>query len=201
LLNIKRLFVFSNTEYYPYSKINSLTNIIGISGWSGSGKTQLMSKLIKFFVEGCNLKVCAFKHAHSSFEIDKKGKDSYRFFEAGASSVVISSSKQWAVINKVESKEPSLNDLLSEIKSNFDLILVEGWKFENIKKIEVFRKKINKPLLCNNHSNFIAVATNSKNLEIKKVKNISILNLNNINEVGNFILKHFKIKLCTNSAK
>ena len=39
-----------------------------------------------------------------------------------------------------------------------------------------------------------------KSLEIKSVKNISILKLlNNINEVGNFILKHFKIKLCTNS--
>ena len=55
-------------------------------------------------------------------------------------------------------------------EGNFDLTLVEGWKFENIKKIEVFRKKINKPLLCNNHSNFIAVATNSKSLEIKKLK-------------------------------
>ena len=93
-----------------------MTNIIGISGWSGSGKTQLMSKLIKYFVEVCNLRVCALKHAHSSFEIDQKGKDSFKFSQAGASSVIISSSKQWAIINKVEKKEPSLKDLLKDIE-------------------------------------------------------------------------------------
>ena len=168
-----------------------MTNIIGISGWSGSGKTQLMSKLIMFFVKDCNLKVCALKHAHSSFEIDQKGKDSHRFFQAGANSVIISSSKQWAMINKVEKKEPSLEKLLKYTNQNFELVLVEGWKFEKIKKIEVFRKKIKKPLLCNEHDNFIAIATTSKNLKIKK--NIPILNLNDIKGIGNFILKYFEI--------
>ena len=59
------------------------------------------------------------KHAHSSFEIDKKGKDSFKFFHAGASSVIISSSKQWAIINRVEKKEPSLEDLLKDLRKNF----------------------------------------------------------------------------------
>jgi len=167
-----------------------LTNIIGISGWSGSGKTQLMSKLIKYFVEVCNLRVCALKHAHSSFEIDQKGKDSFKFSHAGASSVIISSSRQWAIINKVENKEPSLKDLLKGTKK-FDLVLIEGWKFEKIKKIEVFRKKINKPLLCEKNRDFIAVATTSKTLKIRK--NIPILNLNNIEEVAKFILNHCKL--------
>lgn len=167
-----------------------MTNIIGISGWSGSGKTQLMSKLIKYFVEVCNLRVCALKHAHSSFEIDQKGKDSFKFSHAGASSVIISSSRQWAIINKVENKEPSLKDLLKGTKK-FDLVLIEGWKFEKIKKIEVFRKKINKPLLCEKNRDFIAVATTSKTLKIRK--NIPILNLNNIEEVAKFILNHCKL--------
>ena len=168
-----------------------MTNIIGISGWSGSGKTQLMSKLIKYFVEVCNLRVCALKHAHSSFEIDQKGKDSFKFSHAGASSVIISSSRQWAIINKVENKEPSLKDLLIGTKKKIDLVLVEGWKFEKIKKIEVFRKKINKPLLCEKNRDFIAVATTSKTLKIRK--NIPILNLNNIEEVAKFILNHCKL--------
>ena len=169
-----------------------MTKIIGISGWSGSGKTQLMSKLIKYFVKECNLRVGALKHAHSSFEIDKKGKDSYKFFKSGASSVIVSSSKQWAMINKVDSIEPSLKELLKNFKNNFDLILVEGWKFDKIKKVEVFRASINKPILCNKYDNFVAIATTSKNLKIKK--KIPILNLNNVTEVGNFILKYFNIK-------
>ena len=167
-----------------------MTNIIGISGWSGSGKTQLISKLIEFYVKDYNLKVCALKHAHSSFEIDKKGKDSYNFFHAGANRVIISSSKKWAIINKVKKKEPTLEELLTHAKKNNDLILVEGWKFHKIKKIEVYRKKIKKPLLCNEYEDFIAVATTSKHLNTRE--NIPILNLNNIKEIGIFILKYFE---------
>ena len=77
--------------------------------------------------------------------------------------------------------------------------MVEGWKFENIKKIEVFRNQIKKPVLCDDYDGFIAIATTSKNLKIKK--NIRILNLDNINEIADFILSYFKIKLCTNLMK
>ncbi|PPR27026.1 MAG: Molybdopterin-guanine dinucleotide biosynthesis adapter protein [Alphaproteobacteria bacterium MarineAlpha9_Bin4] len=165
-----------------------MTYIIGISGWSGSGKTTLIEKLIRFFVHDHSLKVCTIKHAHSSFKIDQKGKDSYKFYEAGASKVIISSSKQWATINKVEEEEASLEELLMLVKKNIDIVIVEGWKFNKINKIEVFRKKIKKPLLCNDYDSFIAVATTSKNLKIKK--NIPILDLNDIKGVGNFILNY-----------
>ena len=35
-----------------------MTNIIGISGWSGSGKTRLITNLVKFFKENYNFKIC-----------------------------------------------------------------------------------------------------------------------------------------------
>ena len=103
-----------------------MTNIIGISGWSGSGKTKLITNLIKFFKDNHNLKVCALKHAHHSFKLDQKGKDSYEFFEAGANQVIIASSKQWAIVNRIDLKEPPLEELLKYSKNNIDIILVEG---------------------------------------------------------------------------
>ena len=78
---------------------------IGIAGWSGSGKTTLVENLIKVFKNKYKLKVCTLKHAHKNFEIDKKGKDSYRFSKAGSDQVIISSSRQWAVINQLNDKE------------------------------------------------------------------------------------------------
>ena len=60
-----------------------MTKVIGISGWSGSGKTQLIEKLIKFFINEYKLKVCALKHAHSSFEIDHKGRTLTSFLKLG----------------------------------------------------------------------------------------------------------------------
>ena len=102
---------------------------IGIAGWSGSGKTTLVENLIKVFKNKYKLKVCTLKHAHKNFEIDKKGKDSYRFSKAGSDQVIISSSRQWAVINQLNddyevvvvddgSNDNSLK-ILREIKNNF----------------------------------------------------------------------------------
>ena len=47
-----------------------MQNIFGIVGWSGSGKTDLVTRLIKFFVLR-SLIVSSVKHTHHEFEIDK----------------------------------------------------------------------------------------------------------------------------------
>ena len=75
-----------------------MKNIIGIVGWSGSGKTDLVSRLINFFVLN-SIVVSSVKHTHHEFEIDKKGKDSFKHIHAGSSEVIIFSKKngQWLV--------------------------------------------------------------------------------------------------------
>ncbi|MDC3023903.1 molybdopterin-guanine dinucleotide biosynthesis protein B [Alphaproteobacteria bacterium] len=168
-----------------------MRNVIGISGWSGSGKTTLISNLIKFFTEHNNLKVCALKHAHHSFRLDKPGKDSFRFFEAGANKVIISSSKQWAIVNRVEETEPSLEELLEFSQKNIDIILVEGWKFSEINKIEVYRKIVGKKLISDTEENFMAIATDTKELSLRT--KLPILNINDTQQIANFILKYLKI--------
>jgi molybdopterin-guanine dinucleotide biosynthesis protein MobB len=168
-----------------------LTNIIGISGWSGSGKTKLITNLIKFFKDNYNLKVCALKHAHHTFELDQKGKDSQKMFEAGASRVIIASSKQWAIINRINHVEPPLEELLRHSKDNIDIILVEGWKFSKIKKIEVYRKVLKKEMLSSQDKSFIAIATDEKKLSIST--KIPILNVNDTKQIGDFILKNLNI--------
>ena len=168
-----------------------MRNIIGISGWSGSGKTTLISNLIRFFTENHSLKVCALKHAHHSFRLDKPGKDSFKFYEAGADKVIISSSKQWAMVNRIERTEPSLEELLEFSQKNIDIVLVEGWKFNKIKKIEVYREKLKKKFLSAQDRNFIAIATDAKELNINTNK--PVLDLNDTKQIANFILKYLKI--------
>ena len=79
--------------------------------------------------------------------------------------------------------EISLNSLIKKL-SPVDLILVEGWKKENIKKVEIYRKELNKPLLCTKDENIIAVATNDKSI---KINNMIILDLNNYEKIAEFI--------------
>ena len=46
------------------------------------------------------------------------------------------------MLNKVKKKEPTLEELLINVEKNIDIVLVEGWKYSKIKKIEVYRHEI-----------------------------------------------------------
>ena len=112
-------------------------------------------------------------------------------FEAGANRVIIASSKQWAIINRINNEEPPLEELLKHSKKNIDIILVEGWKFSKIKKIEVYRKVLKKEMLSSQDKSFIAIATDEKKLSIST--KIPILNINDTKQIGDFILKNLNI--------
>ena len=161
--------------------------ILGLAGWSGSGKTTLIKNLLPK-LKNNNISVSTIKHAHEGFDIDKPGKDSFIHREAGAQEVLISSSKRFALMANYINKESSLTELISKL-TPVDLVLVEGWKKENIKKIEVYRKEINKPLLALNDKNIIAIATNDKNININ---NVMLLDINNYDSIAKFIKKLIK---------
>ena len=96
--------------------------IIQIIGYSGSGKTTFISKLIKSLKQK-GLKVAAVKHDVHGLDIDREGKDSYIFSESGAEVSVVSSPEM--AVFKIH-KELTLDDILSNIK-NVDIIIVEGY--------------------------------------------------------------------------
>ena len=157
--------------------------VIGIVGWKNSGKTRLMQGLIKYF-SSKNLFVGTIKHAHCDFEIDHEGSDSFLHRKAGANEVVISSSKRWAKIDeRVNLNELSLENLIKKIE-RADIILVEGFKGENHKKIEVIRKidPYQKPLFSH-VKNIIAVVSNEK-----IDTDLPVFKDNDFNTIGEFIL-------------
>ncbi|MBL8512186.1 MAG: molybdopterin-guanine dinucleotide biosynthesis protein B [Betaproteobacteria bacterium] len=131
---------------------------IAIAGYSGSGKTTLIEKVIPCLVRA-GLRVSLIKHAHHEFDIDHPGKDSWRHRQAGASEVLISSSQRWALLHELrDSPEPSLDDQLAHL-SPCDVVIVEGWKFHPIPKVEVHRKLSGKPLLFPDDPLVVAVAS------------------------------------------
>jgi len=158
--------------------------IIGLAGWSGSGKTTLIKNLLPE-LNKINISVSTLKHAHEDFDIDKPGKDSYIHREAGAQEVLVSSRKRFAIISNYKNKESNLDQLIDKL-SPVDIIIVEGWKKENIKKIEVYRKEINKPLLALKDKNIVAIATNDKSI---KINNVVLLDINNYEDIAMFVKK------------
>src|SRR5438552_18859456 len=112
--------------------------VIGLAGWSGAGKTTLLTRLIPLLREQ-GLAVSGIKHAHHNFDVDVPGKDSWRHRQAGAEQVMVSSGKRWALMHELRgTSEPRLPELLAKM-ARVDLIVVEGYKSEPHRKIEVHR--------------------------------------------------------------
>lgn len=134
--------------------------VIGLAGWSGAGKTTLLTRLIPHFkAEG--LRVSVIKHAHHHFDVDVPGKDSWRHREAGAAEVLVSSERRWALMHELRGEgEPRLPELLEKL-APVDLVVVEGFKREPHRKIEVHRAANNKPLLFPDDPGIIGIATDT----------------------------------------
>ena len=112
--------------------------IIGITGWKNSGKTTLTERLVAEFRKR-GLSVSTIKHAHHDFDIDKPGTDSFRHRAAGAGEVAIVSGRRWALMHELRGEaEPPLSAVLARL-APCDLVLIEGYKRESHKKIEVRR--------------------------------------------------------------
>src|ERR1700744_5636239 len=112
--------------------------VIGLAGWSGAGKTTLLTRAIPLLREQ-GLSVSVIKHAHHNFDVDKPGKDSFRHREAGAEEVLVSSGNRWALMHELRGeREPHLPELLQKL-SRVDLVIIEGYKSEPHRKIEVHR--------------------------------------------------------------
>ncbi|MEY3553782.1 MAG: hypothetical protein RL735_2130 [Pseudomonadota bacterium] len=135
--------------------------LIGLAGWSGAGKTTLLTRVIPHLVTR-GLKVSTIKHAHHSFDVDVPGKDSYRHREAGATEVLISSGKRFALMHELRDEaEWPLADLLRKM-SPVDLLIIEGFKRDNHPKIEVHRAENGKPLLFPDDANIVALASDTQ---------------------------------------
>jgi molybdopterin-guanine dinucleotide biosynthesis protein B len=156
----------------------------GFAGWSGSGKTTLIEGLIPQFVQK-GLRVSLIKHAHHTFDVDQPGKDSYRHRHAGASEVLVTSSRRWVLMHELRGgHEPSFDEQVKRL-SPCDLLLVEGFKYAPIAKLEVWRAQTGEGLLHPNDPHIVAVASDAK-VQTK----LPLLDLNDHDGIAAFVLKH-----------
>src|ERR1700709_1676807 len=135
-------------------------NVIGLAGWSGAGKTTLLTRVIPLLLK-VGLRVSVIKHAHHAFDVDVPGKDSWVHRQSGATEVLVSSSQRWALMHELRgAAEPRLPELLAKM-APVDLVVVEGFKRESYRKIEVHRAANGKPLLFPDDPGVVGIATDT----------------------------------------
>jgi molybdopterin-guanine dinucleotide biosynthesis protein B len=134
---------------------------VGFAGFSGSGKTQLVERLIPA-LKMRGLRVSVVKHAHHDFDIDHPGKDTYRHREAGAFEVVVASDRRLALMREFEQPgKLTVHHLIAELYDGVDWVLVEGFKHSNLLKVEVWRADVGKPARYPDDEFIVAVATDT----------------------------------------
>ena len=110
--------------------------IIGVVGWKDTGKTTLIEKLINEF-NNRNLTVSTIKHSHHNFSVDRQGTDSFRHFNAGTKETILTSEKKWVKFSRqLGDSKLNLPYLITQI-TPVDIVIVEGFKDSDHKKVEV----------------------------------------------------------------
>lgn len=140
--------------------------VVGFAGYSGAGKTTLLERLIPA-LKRLGQRVSVVKHAHHKFDIDHPGKDTYRHREAGAFEVVVASDQRLAVMREFEVPvEPDVHQLLAEVHSAADWVLVEGFRHSDVPKIEIWRQPESgeplRPVLYTDDPFVVAIATDDR---------------------------------------
>jgi molybdopterin-guanine dinucleotide biosynthesis adapter protein len=113
--------------------------IIAIVGYSQSGKTTLIEKLIPELISR-GFKVATVKHTHHHVVPGDTEKDSWRHLQAGSAAVVLSSPRT-VVMTKATTVETGLDEISRLLGEEYDLVIAEGFKGDSkVAKIEVHRK-------------------------------------------------------------
>jgi molybdopterin-guanine dinucleotide biosynthesis adapter protein len=167
--------------------------VFGFAGWSGSGKTTLIERLIPRFVAR-GVRVSLIKHAHHNFDVDQPGKDSYRHRQAGCTEVMVASGRRWVLMHELRGEpEPSLAEQMAKM-APVDLLLIEGFKWDPLPKLEIFRRENGKPPLHPDDSHIVAIATD---LPFRAA--LPQFNLNDHDAIAGFVLTH--VGLAAEAAK
>lgn len=160
------------------------TPLLAITGYSGTGKTTLLEKLIPQLNQK-GIKVGLIKHSHHNVDVDKAGKDSHRLRLAGANPTMIVCEQRWAMMVETNTLA-SFNTLVKQMEAqNVDLILVEGFKHETLPKIQLHRKAMDNPLP--ELDPFTLATATDYPLERE-----NLLDINNVEQIAEFVVGYLK---------
>lgn len=186
---------FAGEESWRYQNVNTPADyqtlhqpqhIIAISGYKNSGKTTLIEHLIPLLLER-GIRVMTVKHDGHSYIPDVPGTDSYRFFMAGAKTSLIFDSEKFSVTTR----EGLSRQNLATFARDVDLILLEGFKWTNYKKIEVVRRATKREPIAQLTNRLAFVSDWSK--EELSAKEEEVFLPNDIESIADFITREYKM--------
>lgn len=112
--------------------------VIAVVGGKKTGKTTVAENLTRELTRR-GYRVAAVKHiSEPDFTIDTEGKDTWRFAQAGAKTIVGISPREIATIEKANTDKFSFEDLLKKCGDS-DVVILEGFRKLTVKNSEVVK--------------------------------------------------------------
>lgn len=125
---------------------------VAFVGWSGSGKTTFLEKLLPA-LSARGVRAAVIKRDAHGIEMDRPGKDTWRLARAGAVCTAISGPNGWAVLGR---DEIGFDELRQKLPPT-DIVLVEGHKYSGLPKVEIHRSATGKPFITHDDTLLAAV--------------------------------------------
>ena len=152
--------------------------IIDVIGYSGSGKTYFIRKLIALLKIKLGYKVAIVKNV-KHHQIDKEGKDSYKFTESGASySIIKNNNKMYGIFLQVN--EDNLEKIVNWVQQGpiqIEILVTEGFRTLNhptilcVSNLDEIEHQLNKNV------KMISGVICSKNINTNTFANLPILDI------------------------
>jgi len=167
-----------------------MVSVVSIVGRKNSGKTTLIEGIVPELTKrGFRIGIIKHKiHEIRMEDIDRKGKDTYRYQTCGAEVVVLAGPNK-LMLNKTISKPWLIDQIIRFYMDGLDLVLTEGYKSEDKPKIEVFRQEIGgeEGLLCSQEKDNLVAVVSDRRFNLA----LPCFGLNDYGLIADFLEKRF----------
>lgn len=113
-----------------------IMKIFSITGWSGGGKTTLITRLVQCF-KTTGKRIAAVKNTPHKYYLEPESADTFKFLESGADEVFLTAQHQLISLHKTENI-PDIIQFIQARSGGCDYLLLEGLRRPGIPMIEVF---------------------------------------------------------------
>lgn len=158
---------------------NKKTIVFAVSGIKNSGKTTIVSKLVKQLCAR-GYKVGVIKHDGHEFKADHEGTDSFKHKAAGANNVIVYSKTKMMMIK--DHLEPEVEEMIA-LQQDMDVVILEGMKYSNYPKIEIVRAGVSRESVCKKET-LLALVTDTDLV----IEGVPVIGLNEENKVLEVVL-------------
>ncbi|MCH2204410.1 MAG: molybdopterin-guanine dinucleotide biosynthesis protein B [Lentisphaerales bacterium] len=165
--------------YHPYEFF--------FSGFSNSGKTTLMSKVVAKL--SSEYDVACVKHCSHRYNFDREGKDSWHFTKAGAQHVMLNAPGKWATHTQADFAKFDFSEQLR----NADFVLAEGAKEQSGDKILVLDKDL-KILQALEDGELTEVKALTGESKPEKDFGLPFFHRDDVDAISEFVLENLKSK-------